>query len=111
MQEIASKYTSQEDSRIYQSAVDRFRLPFWDPFLPRNKVDKSSQLNVGIWGFPEILGAENVWLKKPGATDIEPVPNPLYKFKFPDHGVPTAKGGKSVDFSKTGVVSNLLSVP
>lgn len=105
MQQIANQYTNEQEKRVYQNAANRFRLPFWDPFLPRNKVDKSPVLNEGIWGIPQILGQQSVWVKRPAVADLKPMDNPLYQFTFPSQGTLTRKGRVAVNFSGTRVVS------
>ena len=80
--EIAKQYTSEPEKTRYQQAASRFRIPFWDPLLPRNRVSRTSTLDEGIWGVPEILAAERVWVKYPGVQDLKDIDNPLYAYKF-----------------------------
>lgn len=103
MRAIAARYTD-EDPILYHSAATRFRLLFWDPFLPRNHVDKEGPLYKGaykdLWGLPRILGAETVWVRRPEGTKLEEMPNRLYRFKFPKKEIISAKGRKPFGFSR-----------
>lgn len=108
MQDIASQYTIQQEKSVYQNAVNKFRLPFWDPFLPRHKLNTSTDPIENIWGIPEILAAKNVWVKRPnprGAAEVKSIPNPLYQFSFPSQDTLQDKNRPPVNFNGTGVVS------
>ena len=74
------------EKRKYQDAARRFRLPFWDPFMPRNAPGSSSDpdnMNE-IWGLPKILSVEKVWVRKPkNPNDLTEIFNPLASFAFP----------------------------
>ena len=112
MQDIASQYTLQQEKIAYQNAVNKFRLPFWDPFLPRHKLNTSTDPIENIWGVPEILATKNVWVKRPnprGAAEVKSIPNPLYQFTFPSEGTLRDKNRSPVNFNGTGVVSCRLS--
>ena len=100
------KGSFEEEKNLYQNAANRFRLPFWDPLLPRNKVDNTGVLDNRIWGIPKILGAKDVWVKRLNAIELESIPNSLYQFTFPQNEVLQAKGRKPVIFG-SGVVSHL----
>ena len=71
----------------YQDAARRFRLPFWDPFMPRNKLRSDSERKEnpdGIWGLPKILSVEKVWVRKPKKPEeLTEIANPLASFAFP----------------------------
>ena len=111
MQDIASQYTVEQEKRVYQNAVNRFRLPFWDPFLPRNKLNSSTDPIEGIWGVPKILAAKDVWVKRPnprGSAEVKSIPNPLYQFTFPSKDTLRSKKRDPVDFDDTSVVSHHL---
>ena len=103
MNHIAELYPDGDEKTQYKSVANRFRLPFWDPLLPRNNVKEKDPTYDGtyvdVWGLPKLLGAETVWVKRPKVTDLEEIPNPLYRFKFPRQEVIRAKGRQPIDFS------------
>ena len=103
VQSIAAQYKDEDQKILYGKAADRFRLPFWDPCLPRNGVDKQAPLYNGVhaevWGLPKILGTETVWVRRPGKTELEEMANPLYRFKFPNRGDIIKRKRKPVDFT------------
>ena len=37
MREVANEYKDVQDKTRYQFAAERFRLPFWDLYMPRNE--------------------------------------------------------------------------
>lgn len=82
MHEIAGQFRNEPEKSICQKTANSFRLP--DPYLPRNKVTSTVTVSDQIWGFPIILGAEKVWIKRPNGTELEQIDNPLYSFKFPN---------------------------
>lgn len=104
VQEIAAQYTNEPEKSLYQKAASRFRVPFWDPFLPRNKVPKTDRPNEKIWGFPKILTTKDVWVKRPKGVKLDTMNNPLYAFNFPNK-ILKDKARISVDWDKTAVVS------
>ncbi|KAI9789436.1 MAG: hypothetical protein M1835_001679 [Candelina submexicana] len=101
MAAIANEYP-QETRAKYQSAADRFRLPFWDPLLPRNSVPQSTAVDPTIWGLPKILGAKFVWVQRPKGSKLEHIPNPLYSFNIPSDEVLKKKGRIPIDWPKNG---------
>ena len=112
MQDIAGQYSVQQEKTVYQNAVDKFRLPFWDPFLPRNGLKRSTDPIENIWGIPQILAVKNVWVKRPnphGAAKIKLIPNPLYQFTFPSQDTLQKKHRHPINFEDTDVVSCRLS--
>ena len=90
------------DKRKYQDAARRFRLPFWDPFMPRNKRDKSEPKS--IWGMPKILSAERVWVRRPDNPDkLIDIANPLASFAFPsEDDYRKAPGRKVISWGRDG---------
>ena len=77
----ADKYDAANKAK-YRAAAERFRLPYFDPIMPRYKWDGKNLQDV--WGVPEILRTENVWVRtfdKP--EELTTMPNPLYSFVFP----------------------------
>ena len=95
MREIADNFNVGRERDEYQNAAARFRLPFWDPFMPRNEISSESISKGEIWGLPRILSQENVWVKKWNAEKGEQpeyIPNPLQSFKFPEAKDLKAKG-------------------
>ena len=91
MREVAGFYEDDEQRQRYLNAAARFRLPFWDPLMPRNKLDKTKKLET-MFGIPEILRVKEVFVKhwdKDGPAKID---NPLEKFSFPNETTLKAKG-------------------
>ncbi len=61
---------------------------------------------MDVWGLPRILGAETVWVQRPEGTELEEMPNPLYRFKFPKEAILKEKKREPVKFG-SGIVSFL----
>ena len=91
------------EKRKHQDAARRFRLPFWDPFMPRNALRSNSDENE-IWGLPEILSVERVWVRKPKTpNELTEIANPLASFAFPsDNEYNMAQGRKILDWRLRG---------
>ena len=109
MQEIAKNYIDPEDKKLYLSAAERFRLPYWDPFVPRNRVYRDSEakaVDQEIWGLPKILTAEAVYVKYPKKKVLKAIPNPLRAFVFPDEETLKKKGRKAFPWSDAKVSRN-----
>lgn len=54
--------------------------------MPRNSVDlsKKPKNRSGIFGFPAILKASEVYIRRPKApSELEEIHNPLYSYKVP----------------------------
>jgi hypothetical protein len=68
-------------------------------------VPQTGRLNPKIWGFPKILGAKDVWVKRPGGKKLEPMPNPLYAFNFPNE-ILKSKGRAPIDWAARDVVGH-----
>ena len=95
-------YAPGPERTLYQSAAQRFKLPFWDPLLPRNRVESTGTFNDKILGVPAILAAKQVWVKRPGAQDLKPIDNPLYSYTFQWEAL-QEKGRKPVHFGNNMV--------
>ena len=85
MVRVADSYSGAERS-IYAAAAARFRLPFWDIVMPRNK--QSGKEVDTVWGTPKILVKDEVFVKLPqpsaeATAGFDRIKNPLYHFKFP----------------------------
>lgn len=85
MVRVAEQYPTDAEKRIYRAAAARFRLPFWDIVMPRNKQSGAVE---SVWGTPAILGAKDVHVKLPKPSPnaqggFDKIPNPLYSFTFP----------------------------
>lgn len=120
VQEIAKRFTKEPERSMYQNAADRFRLPFWDPLLPRNNPPNDPLLprsNVPItkfsedlFGIPKILAAPTVHVKIPqedsSVVEDHKFTNPLYSFKFPDVKLLKEKNRKPISWPGD-VVSNI----
>lgn len=87
MAQIADQYPVEQERKVYQAAVARFRLPFWDLIMPRNKYVENKRVSA-VWGTPAILAAKNVYVKFPKPTPkadrgFDIIANPLYTFTLP----------------------------
>ena len=103
----------------YQNAARRFRLPFWDPFMPRNKLqldepkDKPKgepkdkpKVDSKIWGLPKILSQMEVWVRRPGdPSKLEKIANPLAYFTFPSDADYNGSDRKKINWEKIKVSS------
>jgi len=75
-----------------EAVLERFRLPFWDPFLPRQKVANAETYQYGI---PIIFTLPQIQVRRPeNPSTLVPMDNPLYKFSFPQDDV------QSIDFAQ-----------
>ena len=95
MREIAERYDEADNKKIYLNAAERFRMPYWDPFVPRNRVNTDSDakaVDVEIWGLPKILSAEAVYVKYPKVKVLRAIANPLRAFIFPESEILRKKG-------------------
>lgn len=115
MVEKANEFEDETLKKRYLAAAERFRLPFWDPLMPRYKVENSGTkrtLDQRIWGLPQILAAETVHvMKAPNGDRDDQFPNPLYAFKIPDGNLLTKKGRTkqiNLRYGRRPVVSTLL---
>lgn len=87
----AEKYKDEAERQMYRDAAAMFRLPFWDIVMPRSK--QTSGEATSIFGCPEILKREEVFLKLPeGHEDrksptekFTKLPNPLASFIYPQN--------------------------
>jgi tyrosinase len=90
MQIIADEFED-EVKHKYLDALSRFRLPYWDLCMPRHSdknlaPEKIQRAGGWRWGFPAILKAESVHVRRPKTPNkLEPIDNPLYQFKFPEN--------------------------
>ena len=92
----ANAYPNKNERKIYLDAAARFRLPYWDIIMPRNEEQttpppgKDNPDPAAIWGCPEILKAEKVFVKLPkgdpnkSENGFWTIDNPLVLFKFPN---------------------------
>jgi len=85
MVRVANEYSTDAEKAMYRAAAARFRLPFWDIVMPRNKQDGPVDT---VWGVPAILAKKDVYVKLPEPTKnakdgFDTIPNPLYSFTFP----------------------------
>ncbi|KAK2042757.1 Di-copper centre-containing protein [Colletotrichum somersetense] len=70
-----------------QAALDRFRIPYFDPFLPRQKLATGDTYTYGI---PVIFSLPQIRVRRPeNPSSWVPMSNPLYQFNFPTD----SKGG------------------
>ncbi len=92
MREIADIYKDEGARQEYQIAAARFRLPFWDISMPRNKIEKTANLKETIFGVPQILRKKTVFVKHWDSTELEEMANPLEGFSFPNEETLVTKG-------------------
>jgi tyrosinase len=68
----------------YQDAVLRFGIPYWDPFLPRQKLLNVHGYSFYRTGLPIILTVKKVRVRTPKSPEVlVEIDNPLYRFDFP----------------------------
>ncbi|KAK3069337.1 hypothetical protein LTR53_012400 [Teratosphaeriaceae sp. CCFEE 6253] len=113
MVSIARSYTDPAWQKTYLDACDRFKLPYWDVCMPRNKTSegatakvKAANGNIWRWGFPKIFKTKDVFVRLPNSpTQLTLMPNPLYQFSFPKqvetHG--GRDGRKLIDWNDAGL--------
>lgn len=78
----ANKFQNQADRTKYLDACARFRLPYWDPLMPRKK-QKGTDIST-VWGLPELFKRPQVYLKTPGSPNkFVLTTNPMFQFIFP----------------------------
>ena len=72
--------------------------------MPRNKLEADSDPKA-IWGLPEILSAEKVWVRRPeGSDELVDIANPLASFSFPsEDGYKRAPSRNPIDWSSRNV--------
>jgi tyrosinase len=61
-----------------QSVLDRFRIPYFDSFLPRQQNSDGSY----VYGLPIIFTLPEILVKRTATSGWTPMANPLYNFKF-----------------------------
>ena len=93
---------------MYKNAALRFRLPYWDPYLPRNHVERQDPVPEEIWGLPQILAAKWVYVQRPGDKKLDYIENPLYIYKMPEEESVQAKGRTVVNWAREDL-ANLVS--
>lgn len=108
MRYVANRHTDAKEKRMYQDAARRFRLPFWDPYLPRNRVAQSNPVSENIWGLPQILAADKVYVRYPGKKDMDPIDNPLYLYKLPPEKLIKEKGRIGINWDRKDL-QNMVS--
>jgi tyrosinase len=67
-----------------EDVLQRFRIPYFDPLLPRQKLANQDSYTYGvpiIFTLPQI----QVFRTTTPTKQWEPAPNPLYSFKFPSN--------------------------
>lgn len=83
MQRIASQHESQDDKERYLDAAARFRLPYWDPVMPRNKLRAGAELK-SVWCLPQLFGTPNVFVRLPESPDtLTKISNQMFQYSFP----------------------------
>ena len=75
--------------------LDRFRIPFFDPLLPRQLGNRQY-----TYGIPIIFTLPRINVKKTAEGPWEPMDNPLYSYKFGD------AGRAEMNFSSWGSLRN-----
>ena len=129
MRILAEQFEDQNEKVKYRNAAIRFRLPYWDPFMPRNepqqdmpqgnsrdkpedkpedkpkdKPKKKSKVDVTFWGLPKILSQAEVWVRRPGDPNkLEKVANPLAYFTFSSETDYGGTGRMKIEWEITGL--------
>ena len=68
-----------------QGVLDRFRVPYWDPLLPRQKL---LDFDTYVYGIPIIFTVPQILVRRPESPDtLKPMENPLYRFNFPKEDI------------------------
>lgn len=84
----ANRYKNPKDQSRYLDAAAKFRLPYWDPLMPRNLQADGARFDT-VWGLPELLKRPQVFLRHPDQPEVlKPFDNPMYKFVFPKNWDP-----------------------
>jgi hypothetical protein len=79
----ANNFKDQADKDKYLDAAARFRLPYWDPIMPRNERAPGERLDT-VWGLPQLFKQKDVFVRTPASPkDFTQIENPMYCFKFP----------------------------
>ncbi|GKT69134.1 tyrosinase precursor [Colletotrichum tofieldiae] len=64
-----------------QAALDRFRIPYFDPFLPRQKLASG---DIYTYGLPIVFTLPQIQVRRPeNPSRWVSMANPLYQFNFP----------------------------
>lgn len=98
MQKKANEFTDQKGKQHYLDALKRFRLPYWDPVMPRFNMAQGTELKK-MFGMPEILSRSEVWVMDP-QKDKTSIANPLHHFKFPEQSDYTSTGRKTINWAQ-----------
>lgn len=90
----AQAYAKEDERKIYLDAAARFRLPYWDLIMPRNKPAPATGGTkpdpTTIWGCPAIFKQKEVFVKLPkddpkkDKNGFSKIDNPLAYFTFPN---------------------------
>lgn len=84
----ANRYKNPKDKIKYMDAAARFRLPYWDPLMPRRLQAQHASFDT-VWGLPQILKRPEVFLRHPDQPEsLKSFNNPMYKFVFPKNWDP-----------------------
>jgi len=75
-----------------EAVLDRFRIPYFDAFLPRQLQKDGSY----VYGVPIIFTLPQILVQRSAGGKWEPAANPLYSFKF------SQAAQKEIDFSWYG---------
>jgi tyrosinase len=103
MVEIAQSYTSATDKSMYLEAAQKFRLPYWDYYRPRDHIstfpgvveNRKDTKFPYKFGMPQIFTVSEVRYKSAPSNEWKLMPNPLRSFTFPD---PKTVGIKDSDW-------------
>jgi tyrosinase len=111
---IAQSYTDKQHRDSYLQAVQKFRLPYWDYYRPRD-YDVTFQGIVNPNGttkfsykfdMPQIFTLVEIKVLKAPTNVATPVKNPFQSYKFPDatiasgddHGVKAVAAYNNVSY-------------
>lgn len=107
MVSIAEAFPPQYQKR-YLDACERFGIPYWDPFLPRQKVMNKYGYLITKYGIPVIMSTKDVRVRTPRQPDpLITASNPLYSYQFASGNSDWSKvAGRPIDFVFGDVINN-----
>jgi tyrosinase len=108
MVDIAQSYTKPEDKAMYLVAAQKFRLPYWDYFRPRDfnsnfpgVVNDGTDTNFPYtFGVPQIFTVSDVMTRIAPSNEWKSIPNPFKSYIFPKtNGITAEEWGSRVGSS------------
>jgi tyrosinase len=92
MVQIAQKYTDQATQKQYLEAVQKFRLPYWDYFWPRDYeatftgvlIHETKTKFPYSFQLPQIFHLSSLKIRKAPDNSWDIVDNPFKEYNFPE---------------------------